>query len=337
MNLKGLLICLFGAVVLLITGAQSAEAADWRCSGKFIDPITGPCWDCVFPLTIGGAALFRGVHHRADPSNPPSPICLCGTPIPRVGIETGYWEPARSMDITQKPFCFVTLGGISMPIPIGYGRKATYYQESGAKRTAYHIHYYVYPLLAWMNLLDDFACMESNSFDIAYITEFDPTWQDDELASIFNPEVFLFSNPIAVMACAADCVAATVGGLPIQQMFWCDGCEGSLFPMTGNLPGNYGPLPAAELAAGRFLFKMHRSFLAMGTRGAASVCAPIPEPEMDKLQYRLQEVYPVADKALYSCRALGQSTVPAEPGKVLPFVGEDLGYLVWRKRNCCVL
>lgn len=337
MKSRAILYALMLLLGLIFMGPASAYADDWKCSGRFINPITGPCWDCMFPLSIGGATIFKGTNHRADPKNPASPLCACGTPIPRIGIETGYWEPARAMDITQKPFCFTNLGGLSMPIPIGYSRKATYMPQSGARRTAYHVHYYVYPLLSWLNLLTDFLCMETDTFDIAYITEFDPTWNDDELAAILNPEVFLFSNPVAVLACSADCVAATTTGLPLQPMFWCAGCQGSLYPMTGNASGPYGPLPAAELIGDRFLAKMHRDFLAMGTRGSASVCSPVIQPTMDKLQYRLQEVYPKAHKDRFSCAAIGVSTVPYENLKVVPFKGEDLGFIIWRKRNCCVL
>jgi hypothetical protein len=90
-------------------------------------------------------------------------------------------------------------------------------------------HYYVYPLLYWMEILTDFLCFEQTTFDVAYVTEIDPLWQDSALTSIINPEVALFSNPIATAACAADCVAATAK-LPIDQMFWCAGCNGGCIP-----------------------------------------------------------------------------------------------------------
>ena len=60
-----------------------------------------------------------------------------------------------------------------------------------------------------MELLTDMACLEQSSFDIAYVTEIDPLWQDDVLTALINPEVALFANPIAQVACAADCGAAT--------------------------------------------------------------------------------------------------------------------------------
>lgn len=331
------------ALVLIGIGLSSGAATaaspvdlTRHCTGRFVNPITGPCWDCMFPMSVGGIPLFKGT--RADAPNPSSPICFCGTPIPRVGLEVGYWEPYRLMDVTQKPFCFVNLGGISISPGIGYGQKTSVQNSDGrGDRTAYHVHYYVYPLLAWMEILTDFACMEQGSFDVAYITEFDPLWNSDELAAIINPEVFLFSNPIAVMACSADCVAATATGRPIQEMFWCAGCQGSLYPMTGQVTGEYGPLPGALQVAERFNAKMHRELLAMGTRGSLSLCSPIVQPTMDKLQYRYQEIYPVAHKGRLACNAIGKSTVPYEVGKVYPVKGEDIGFLIWRKRNCCAL
>lgn len=322
-------------IVGLFFLASSPTYADstGHCDGRFVDPISGPCWDCMFPLSIGGATIFNG--SRADPPNPWSPVCLCGTPIPRIGLEVGYWEPARLVDVTQKPFCFVNLGGIKLSIP--WSQKKTQVNGDGRQgdRTSYHVHYYIYPLLAWMNILSDFVCMETESYDIAYITELDPLWNEDELAAMINPEVFLFSNPIAIMACSADCVAATTTGLPLQPMFWCAGCMGSLYPMTGQVTGEYGPLPGALQVTERFLAKMHRQFLALGTRGDASVCGPVVQPTMDKLQYRIQEVYPVYHKDGNACGPIGKTTILYEQNKVIPVTGEDLGFIVWRKDNCC--
>ena len=35
--------------------------------------------------------------------------------------------------------------------------------------------------------------------------------------------------------------------------------------------------------------------------------------------------------------SLGASTTFMSAGQVYPAIGEDMGYLVWRKRNCCAL
>ena len=66
---------------------------------------------------------------------------------------------------------------------------------SDARDAFYQVHWYVYPLLAWMNLLTDLACMTPETFDVLYITEGDPLWDDDELAFLLNPEAVLFANP----------------------------------------------------------------------------------------------------------------------------------------------
>lgn len=40
----------------------------------------------------------------------------------------------------------------------------------------------------------DNGCLENLGFDVAYLTELDPLWNDDELTRILNPDVYLFAN-----------------------------------------------------------------------------------------------------------------------------------------------
>ncbi|MFX9653421.1 TraU family protein, partial [Acinetobacter baumannii] len=37
----------------------------------------------------------------------------------------------------------------------------------------------------------------------------------------------------------------------------------------------------------------------------------------------------------YACAPIGASTTFMSAGQVYHAIGEDMGYLVWRKRNCC--
>ena len=59
------------------------------CTGRFVNPISDVCWECIFP------DLDRADHESAastgvlDTPNPSSPICLCGSPIPRIGLVAG--------------------------------------------------------------------------------------------------------------------------------------------------------------------------------------------------------------------------------------------------------
>ena len=227
-----LLICL-----LAMTSQHSHAAGIATCTGKFPNPVTDICWSCLFPLTIGSASILSD--GQPDIGNPSSPVCYCSNP-PRIGVSIGFWEPVRLVDVTNKSWCFPNLGGIRLNpgFDIGHGHVQGRSQIGGKTQNSsqWQAHYYIYPLLYWMEILTDFLCFEQTTFDIAYVTELDPLWKDSALTSILNPEVALFANPAATAACAADCVASTAK-LPIDEMFWCAGwiCRSAARPRCGPL------------------------------------------------------------------------------------------------------
>ena len=196
--------------------------------------------------------LGRAGH--AEPRS--SPICLCGSPIPRIGLSLGVWEPARLVDATRAPWCFPTsaaspstpacLPGAGAPgRPAATGPRA----RSGTRTTT------CIPLLSWIGVLLDLGCLEGGGLDIAWASELDPAWLDDELTFLLNPEAALFANLPAQAACAADCAAASAG-LPLDPLFWCAGCQGGMYPLTGNVAAHVGRragfaarLPAPALPA----------------------------------------------------------------------------------------
>jgi conjugal transfer pilus assembly protein TraU len=47
------------AFVLLLSLSQLANAKN-LCHGKFVNPISDVCWFCLFPITIGNAAVIKG-------------------------------------------------------------------------------------------------------------------------------------------------------------------------------------------------------------------------------------------------------------------------------------
>ena len=84
--------------------------------------------------------------------------------------------------------------------------------------------------------------------DIAWTSELDPAWLDDELSFLLSPEAALFANLPAQAACAADCAAASAG-LPLRiRLFWCAGCQGGMYPLTGNVAAHVGGVQASLLA-----------------------------------------------------------------------------------------
>lgn len=329
-------------IALLIFITNNCYAETGKCVGKFINPITDICWSCIFPISIGGSKIKSG-SNRHDTKNPNKIICGCTKDnVPRVGIAIGFWEPVRLIDVTRKPMCLVNMGGIS----IGYDRSqgTTNKNYDGAEHNQhsfYHTHIYVYPVIAWLKLITDLGCVtKGDTLDIAYMSEYDPTYKND--ANFLNPEVYLFASPIAQVACTADCVAATTR-LPFDGLFWCAGCLGSIYPFSGNVASHVGGVQASSLLSIRALAKLHRTGLAQKTSTSDSsingeLCSNKKAFKIIKSQYRLQMTYPIAaTNGSFTCNTLGMSDALYNSGKEFPYKGEDYGYLVWRKKNCCFL
>lgn len=328
--------CLLAVLGFANGTAEAAGAA--TCTGRFANPVTDICWSSILPISIGGATIanFGG---QEDIPNPDSPVCSCGV-NPAVGLSVGFWEPARQVEVVRKPYCLTSLGGVDLDpgIPAPEAARTTGYQGDGDHETFYQAHFYVNPVLYWMSVVTDFPCLERAGLDLAYLTEVDPLWADDELSLILNPDAVLFANPVAVAACAADCVAATVG-FGLNDLFWCDGCQGSVYPLDGRVPNHMGGVRTAELIAERLTTKMHRELIAWGWHGKAGLCGPYYEPVMDKTAYKLQLTYPIASTEKIDGRCsqpFGRTTTLWGAGKEYPVRGEDFSFMLFRKRNCCV-
>lgn len=327
MNRLGLslLICLF----------LSAKPAFSGCEGRFVNPITDICWNCLFPLTFAGVTLVDG--KVGDPNKNSQLICFCPHPqfrVPVPGIPISFWEPVRLVDVTRTPYCLVNMAGIQI-MDTGITDRGTVNTKGrGSKESFYQVHWYIYPVLYILELLMDFACLGDHSaFDVAYLTELDPFWNDDEKNGIINPEAILFGNPIAQMACIADCISSSTDR-PLDELFWCSGCQGSLYPFSGNIRDHIGGVQASLLLTGRFMAKMHRQGLLRGYMGSDAWCGRYIMPVIRKSQYRLQMTYPIPETD--RCRVLGDTEFIWQAGKEYPYKGEDFGYLVWRKRDCCL-
>lgn len=311
--------------------------ADSKCVGRMLNPVTDICWKCIFPIHIAGVKIASG---NAEPPSdlPKTPVCLCkrpGIPVPVPGIPVSFWEPARLVDVTRTPFCMVNMGGVSLGSMGSKGRGDIQQDDEDlSKSSFYQVHWYIYPILYWLEVLIDVACLEAMSFDLAYLTELDPFWADDEKSAILNPEGILFGNPIAQAACLADGIAATAH-TPLDALFWCAGSWGSMYPFGGTVGDHTGGIQASSLLAARFMAKLHRQGLLWGYIGVKGLCGKYPMPLIQKSQYRLQTTYPIPQTE--SCHPIGQNPVLFQAGREFPYKGSDFGYLVFRKRDCCLL
>ena len=320
------------AVLLLCFTTLPASAI---CNNKWLNPITEVCWDCLFPISVGGFSFFN---KRPDTQNPSFPLCICPGIPPRPGLSIGLWEPARLTDVSNEMGCFVNMGFQMNFGLFSVGKSSDRTSEGTARGSRWQAHYYYYPLISWIGTVIDGLCLETTLFDVAYLSEFDPLWNIGELNNLLNPESVLFANPIAQSACAADCVKSSSGGLPMDSLFWCAGCAGPMYPLSGESNAHHGGVNASQAVSAKLVTRMHRLLLARKTASSNALCWNELQPIIKKSQYRFQVTRPrAATSGRYGCGPTGFSSQYVDKLREFPFKGESFGWLLWRKRNCCAL
>jgi len=289
-------------------------------------------WSSIFPISIAGIEIAGSTDNVATIDSVTSPICVCPMSVPpyfRIGLTVGFWEPARLVETVKDPGCFPSMG-FSVPVASGTNLAGSNgsAEGSGSDATFAQAHYFIYPIWGLLGLLTDWACVESAGFDVAYMTEFDPLWQDDSMAAILNPEAVLFGNPAAQLACIADSVSATAG-LSLSPLFWCMGSWGSAYPLTGHMDNSLYVTANAGIAA-RMLYKMAREMLVCDTN--IDLCGCVQTPIWVKHNYKFQEGLPVRD---FEAHPIGRSGLLWTSAKNPPFVGDNFAWVLFRRRNCC--
>jgi len=301
-----------------------------KAGARVLNPVTDICWDCIFPIKIGGVTVVSSdLPDGPDLAN--IPICTCPIPIPpfiRVGIPISFWEPARLIETVNAPYHFPSMG-VTMPIPSGKrGSHPDRSVDDTDSSTFAQAHYFIFPVWSMLELLTDFICLESSGFDLGYITEVDPLWNNDILSAIISPEVALFANPVAQLSCIPDSVSSNVG-ISLSPLFWCMGSWGSAYPMTGRVnAGNY--LDGNGGAAAKLLYGMGRRLLLCDT--GINLCSCVPTPIWMKHNYRFQLAMPVRSARAFP---IGQSSLRWGLGKNPPYLGDNFVWAIFRKRACC--
>ncbi len=306
------------------------------CDGNFLNPITEVCWSCMFPIKIGGITVV-GSDYPDTTDAVSSPICFCPGPagIPVPGISISFWEPVKIIEVVKDPGCFPSLG-LSMEIAGGSHLSGTLSTEQAKGSAAYvfmQAHEILFPVFQILDILIDFLCRASGDFDIAYITELDPTWNNDMMAMILNPEALVFGNPVAQLSCIADSLAAT-SGVPRDELFWCMGNWGSAYPLAGGISSKSITEASAAIAA-RLLYKLHRMWLVCDRD--INPCQCSYPPIWNKSHWRLQPLRPKAATATAvrigePVELWGANLNPAyEKGC------DNFAYVVFRKVSCCAI
>ena len=173
-------------------------------------------------------------------------------------------------------------------------------------------HYYMLNVWSLLDLFLDLPCLEDTGFDVGYITEVDPLWNDDLLAFLLNPEALLFGNPVLQFSCIADSVAANAG-LPLDVLFWCMGSWGSAYPLTGHKGNDYIVEDNAALAAGSFTSSS-------GSTRSLDTASNVMRA--DHVAHLDEEPLPPPDHEArrdYTCQPIGRSGLIWAAGKNPPY------------------
>lgn len=320
-----------GCTLFGLMSAMECSILHGEEKGKFINPLTDVCWKCIFPIHVAGANVtpshgdYVSYHQR---------VCVCAGTPPKVGIPLAFWEPVALIDVTQTPYKSVALGNISLGKSDIRKRGSISHIGETARTSFYNVHYYKFPLLGWLGMLPGFSCIESKAdIDISYLSELDPSWNDDSWTAVLHPEAFLFANPLAQAACVADCTASSLDA-PSDKLFWCGGCVGSPYPYTGHVSHHVGGFQASYILVQRLLAKLHSLGMIWGAE-EGEFCEKKSMPRLRKTIYKTQLVHPVAN-AQGPCQPLGKSDAFWGAGKSYPYGGEDFSYLIWTKKHCCL-
>jgi conjugal transfer pilus assembly protein TraU len=310
---------------------------------------TDLCWDCFFPMSFFGMPIGFGSRGPAKlPSKRAAGFCVCPGHFgyPAFGITWGMWVPAHVIEVTRRPWCSPTifgtsLGGSAMNAAQGFalaamdggaGDKGHPGSSTGAGGY-YNFHWMTHPVGETMDALMNNACSKSGAdLDYVYFSEIDPTWESELLALYTHPEIKLFTAMAARAACVADTVAVTARK-PIDQLYWCVGAWGSVYPFSGKVPMN-NIIESQMLAATHGLAAMHRRTLARVTYGNKALCRNRIWFILPKQQYQFQNFWPFPQRT--QAQWLGTPSMKFGQWRKIPVRGEDRVLVEWRYQECCI-
>lgn len=323
----------------LMTSSISAFSQATACTGNFPNLVSDICYDCMFPMTMGGGALNFGVDgDDYDTGAGSTAICVCRTSL-KVGTPMSFWEPRYMLDTTNIPGCFPLLGAVNITPSYNsmeYG--AIQHTNSGlggtVKGAFMHANLYLNPVMTALGVISSSPCLDTRSFDTPFVSWADPTWNDDNLAMILTPYAFPFAGVPEIAAEGPDAIAATLS-FPIPELFWVAGAWGPMYPLNGNVATANTPEQVSHLLLARIFAKFHAAAAQQTTAGedALRSCGSMGVPQliMDKRQYKTNRTFPFPDNL---CTPIGRPLHFQEIGAARPH-DKDYGYFIFQRKDCC--
>lgn len=294
-RLRAILAVALATVSISLAAAEAGKDFNLDCEdGKILTGIIDKiCWSCVLPMRI------MGVGPKPAGAASSKPVCLCNDSngVPEIGWQLGYFQPARIEEVVKTPWCSPFLGGIKLQdSSFEIGREKASNHVDNPQNVFMDSHYFSYPVFQLLNLLMVPNCAGDmhQDIDLLNMSEIDPLWSNDLLTFVLNPESVVFANPLALAWCMADCVATTAN-FESEKNYFCAGCDGLIYPHTGNIHGIKDPVQNSSLLVQRQLAALHRRGLAEKTMGEEEMCGSTYSYFVPRSQYRVSMLYPVPE------------------------------------------
>lgn len=263
-----------------------------------------------------------------------------------VGVKLRYVEPIMGLSLSNTPWNIV---GMGMKMDNSIKRKQGTSRGDSDEDNSFmfkYINAVIFPILGWtIGAAQDYMCFERGTFlNMAYFSEIDPSYNSDVLglavATASPASRVWFANPIAEAACLIDCTIATSLNRPINSLYFCNGCNGSIYAANTGYNRMGLNIVNSEMIAMRMLSQMHTyggmlktadvSFTQnpFGTNIRSARCKPRFFPGIVKEQYLLQ--LPNNDM-----QPLGRIRFQYD-FKTKPTDEDNVFFWLWRMRDICV-
>ncbi len=329
--------------LITATQATAAPVSDAACpDAKYFNNLINQfCWSCTLPFNLMGIA-----------SNPPEganedAACLCQDElgVPEVGFSVGYTSPEYLLEVTTTPWCSPVLGGSMLQSDLTHlGTAGGGMRSSSSTMATFHYNLFANPVFKMLSMFIIPECDKEPGvvdLDLAYMSMVDITWYSDLLAMIFNADAVAFANPVAQALCMVDCAKIANGGDIEDQNWFCAGCEGNMYPFTGNISTDNNSIRSSALVVTRALASMHRRGLARTTYGEDAMCESVYSPMIPKPMYKVSMIWPKAEADGNNgqcCHPLGDFWMNWGKGRKSPGGGKDNSfvYSIFKYNDCCV-
>ncbi|MCQ1060277.1 TraU family protein [Photobacterium sp. ZSDE20] len=342
--------CLIFLSLFLSSNVHASMSDQCPSSDYFGGLVSDVCWSCIIPISLFGGLLGDAPDGAYD-----SFLCSCkddlGIPMP--GFNAGFFQPDQILELSNVPYCSPTLGGVQLSSDYVHIANSSHNKDtinSFAARVEseplvqMHYNYLANPIMKMMNVLMIPECDKSPGvvdLDIMFMSPLTIEWYDDMLSMLLQPDAIAFANPIGAAACMVDCGETMVRGKASERNWHCAGCEGSLYPLTGNATGSSdNPIRTAALLSQRAIAKSHRLGLSPLTMGKDAMCEYVYTPTIPKPQYKMQIAFPFKQSASNQkcCHPLGENWMKYGLGRIAPGGGKDstIVYNVFRYTDCCI-